>query len=506
MEWKSKTLRRNAWRTVFKRGIFAWLTLVAVCLIFAYSGVSEAMQIDITASMSGSQKAAGSGNGLMSSNSEIIREYIESKDLDDRFTFLTSDKAISIIDACSKEVTWLVNILGANMAYVKRNTGEVITTLILAAIIAALIHFFINSTAVIGKNRYAMECRYSSKVSINRIFAPFHRKTLINLMWCMFRYRLSLTLWWITIIGGVYKTYQYRMVPFILAENPSVKWKEAKALSKQMTDGYKFKMFVTDITCIYNVILKQIPIIGILTAVPFSAVIDTEMYFKLRSFTSSELFIERAFDAPQYDRRNEPIDEPVYVLEDVAVEVPAGLKAKSEYTFIDFVFFFFVFSIVGWVWEELLYIVRDHVLVNRGSMYGPWLPIYGVGGVAIIFLLDRFKANKIKLFVLTVLLCGVLEFSASWILDFFFNSHYWDYHNDFMNVNGRIYLAGLIGFGIGGQLGVYVAAPKLKETLSQWTKKTQIIICVTLAVFFVADLICGALFGFNNGTGVGGKF
>ena len=47
---------------------------------------------------------------------------------------------------------------------------------------------------------------------------------------------------------------------------------------------------------------------------------------------------------------------------------------------------FLIFAICGWLYEEFLFIVEDHVLVNRGSLFGPWLPIYGFGGLAVILL------------------------------------------------------------------------------------------------------------------------
>ena len=171
-------------------------------------------------------------------------------------------------------------------------------------------------------------------------------------------------------------------------------------------------------------LLKHVPIAGLLEAVPFDVEIDVEMYFHLRKRIDSEAFVERVFDGAPYCKGIETA-VPVYLLQDAAVEVPKGIKVKSEYRLTDFIFFFFSFCFVGWVWEVMLHIVRDHELVNRGTMYGPWLPIYGVGGVVIIFLLDRFKADKLKLFLMSMGICGVLEYIASWILDFFFYSQFW---------------------------------------------------------------------------------
>ena len=82
----------------------------------------------------------------------------------------------------------------------------------------------------------------------------------------------------------------------------------------------------------------------------------------------------------------------------------------------------------------------------------------------------------------------------------------WDYKNEFLNVNGRICLVGLLAFGLGSLFGVYIAAPKLSEFLNSKSKKVQNIIWITLSVLFIIDLICCAIFGFNKGEGVGGTY
>lgn len=505
MEWSRKRLRKNAWATVLGRGIAAWLALAFVCFVFSYLGVDDTSQTKFVKSI---DEMIGHEDVHDAGNVEILKDYAENAPIVKDIPGITSDEAITAIEALTSSQTWLIKLLGVNSAYIKRNSGEVIVTLLLAAILTTLIHFFIQSAAIVGKCRYAMECRYSDKVSINRIFAPFHRKKLPRLMIDMFYYNIILTLWTLTIVGGIVKYYQYRMAPYVLAENPDLKWREARDISKRMTKGCKWKMFLTDLSCIPVKLLKAVPVAGIMLAVPFEVELDTEMYFWFRKRLGDAEFPERAFDAEPYTQTKgtQSFVQPVYVLKDVAVEVPAGMKVKSEYGLKDFVFFFFVFCFIGWAWEVSLHIVRDHVLVNRGTMYGPWLPVYGVGGVAIIFLLDRFKANKAKFFFMAIAVCAVIEFAASWILDFFFNSHYWNYKNDFMNVNGRICFASLMAFGIGSLFGVYVAAPKLSGFLRARSTRTQLVICVGLVALFVADIICCMIFGFNKGSGVGGTY
>jgi len=224
------------------------------------------------------------------------------------------------------------------------------------------------------------------------------------------------------------------------------------------------------------------------------------------------VFIENAFNGPSYQPGS--LASPQYLLDDV-IKTPEELRKDirtdikhlgGSYNLYDYIFFFFVFSLIGWFWEVGLHLVQEHEFVNRGTMYGPWIPIYGTGGVVIILLLDRLKANRWQLFVSTIVLCAILEYASSWILDYFMNSSYWDYKNMFLNLNGRICFAGLLAFGLGGQFGVYVAAPRLSAFLDKLGKKKVQWICSVLVALFAVDLMCCLIFGFNSGSGVGGEY
>ena len=381
MTWNRKQLRKGAWNTVFKRGLLAWMAMVAVCFVFSYLGVDDSSQ---TKFVKGIDQVLGQETEHEADNVTILKEYVKNLPMIDHMSEQKAETVARMIDSVTVKQTWIIKLLGANTAYVKRNPGEVIVMLLISALIMAIVHFFIQSAAIVGKCRYAMECRYSDKVSINRMFAPFHRHYVLRLMWVMFCYNVVMALWWLTIVGGVYKYYQYRMVPFLLAENPMLKWRDARNMSREMTRGYKWKMFLTDLSCIHVWIIKTIPVAGLLVALPFQMELDAEMYFWFRQNIGVDNFVETAFNAAPYDRKAieaayqsagdagvaKVWTKPEYILQDVAVEVPEGMKVKSEYSLRDFIFFFFVFCFIGWLWEVLLYIVMDHVLVNRGTMYG----------------------------------------------------------------------------------------------------------------------------------------
>ena len=83
------------------------------------------------------------------------------------------------------------------------------------------------------------------------------------------------------------------------------------------------------------------------------------------------------------------------------------------------------------------------MLVNRGTLHGPWLPIYG-WGCTIIILLTRFKKfreilkNPVLTFIIIVIVCSIIEYMTSWYIELVSGLRYWDYTGVFLNLNGRI--------------------------------------------------------------------
>lgn len=506
MHWNYRKIRKTAWDTAYNKGFHAWLLLVAVGFIFAFIGAANSSSlafIDIT------DKLLGTRDTLSADDIDILKKYATTSPIVKKIPFITSDMALSVIDSILSSTTWLIKVLAVNVSYVRRNPGEVVANMILAAIFTAFIKFFIQNVVIIGRNRYVMENRFSKDVPLRRIVAPFHKEYLKNITFTMFLYHITIYLWSLTVIGGIYKSYQYSMVPYILAENPTVGFREAKKLSKAMTKGYKIKMLLTQLSFIHIWLLKLVPVAGLFIAVPLESQLGAEMYFTLRDNPNidNSLFIEKNFSIPAYVESKEiskTYDRSNYLLRDPEIKMPNKSGIFFRYSFADVVFIFFIFSNMGWVWEVGHHFMKHHTIVNRGTMYGPWIPIYGVGGVLVILLLDRFKSSKLKLFTMTVLLCAVLEYITSLILDFLFNTSYWNYKKMFLNINGRICLAGLAAFGLGGLFGTYVVAPMVDAFSKKHSKKQQAIACCFLCTLFIIDFILCLIFGFNSGSGVGG--
>lgn len=443
-----------------------------------------------------------------------------------------------IIKVIAEKAGIVVQILSTNKEYVERNKGEIFALTVIAMVIIMILSFLIKKVSSVGQGRMLLENRYQRVPRLRRFFAPYGRGQFFHLVWVYIQFVFILFLWSLTVIGYFYKGYQYRMVPYLLAENPTLSWKQVKKISSQMTKGYKFKMFLFEMTTIPLWIFEMlIPVIGPLLGLSVIMQLDAEWYVRLRRRTDIDrsAFLEPIFDGDAYvvthtekkeykaliknaetedekkalkkelkaHLKEEGKENPDYVMPDILIDI-SNFEEADKYKVTDFIVMFFSFSLVGWLWEVALHIIQDHAFVNRGMMYGPWIPIYGFGGVFIIFFLNRFKNNKVKLVILTMILCGILEYLTSFVLDFAMNASYWDYKDLSFNLNGRICLAGLAAFAAGGFAGIYLIGPAIKGRLEKFGKKRTVILCMILVAAFLIDFICCRIFGSNSGAGVGG--
>lgn len=173
-----------------------------------------------------------------------------------------------------------------------------------------------------------------------------------------------------------------------------------------------------------------------------------------------------------------------------------------HYSIWSLVLLFFIFSFIGWCWEVSLHLVLDGVFVNRGALHGPWLPIYGAGGVLLLTLLNRLRNHPVREFFCIIFVCGMVEYWTSYYLEVVYNGKkWWDYSGYFLNLNGRICAEGLLVFGIGGMMIVYIAAPLLDNLIRGMKKQILIWSCLALLCLYAADSVYSAGHP-NEGKGI----
>lgn len=164
-------------------------------------------------------------------------------------------------------------------------------------------------------------------------------------------------------------------------------------------------------------------------------------------------------------------------------------------------FFYFVASIGGYLWEVIIFLWKDGTFRNRGFLYGPWLPVYGVGAVLFYLFFFKMKSHPVSVFLLSTLVGSGLELLIGWVLDTFWELRYWDYSGYPYNLWGYICLYSALGFGIAGMLWVCLLS-RLLEML--WYKFPKVFRCAfnTLLILLLLLDVSAALIFPNTGVGI----
>ncbi len=160
-----------------------------------------------------------------------------------------------------------------------------------------------------------------------------------------------------------------------------------------------------------------------------------------------------------------------------------------EYSISTYFLYFLIISICGWFMEITLQLFEKHRFADRGFLIGPYCPIYGVGGLGITICLTTLKEHPIALFCVTIVLCGILEYLTSFVMEKLFHARWWDYSNSKFNINGRICLETIIPFGILGLLLIYIVNPFIFNNLAKLEENVLNIIAIILASIFSIDCI-----------------
>lgn len=173
-------------------------------------------------------------------------------------------------------------------------------------------------------------------------------------------------------------------------------------------------------------------------------------------------------------------------------------KEKKFETWNNYIIYFMLYAIIGWIYEVLLELfIWSHKFINRGTLFGPWLPVYGFGALIFIFCIYpiiKDKPLKKKLFLIPVVFLGcmfaatLLELITSYICEWTTGSIPWDYYKYKIHFQGRIALNTSIRFGIGGVIFLYVLQPlfeKICHKLGNKVKITSLIIIGILILDFI---------------------
>lgn len=361
--------------------------------------------------------------------------------------------------------------------------------LVFYSVLGLFLKIFLINPIIVGEHRIFLESRNYRRTKIRRITYVFSKQRYLSTVKAIFKKNLYKALWDITVIGGIIKNYSYLMVPFIVAENPKISGRDAIDLSRAMMNGNKMKAFKLDLSFIPWHILQLLTLgLAGIWVNTYLRASYSELYVTLRN----EYIKEKKADFKLLNdyKLYEENDLTKYPDEDTKKR---RINYSNNYRPSSIILFFFTFAFAGWLWEVLLYLFRDGILVNRGTSYGPWLPIYGFSCTAIILLTTRFKLFRklakypFLMFIFIMAFATICEYATSWALEVTTGLKYWDYSGVFLNINGRVCFECSLFFGFGGSLCLYIIAPFLEKKFEHFTLKVRIIACMILVSLFALD-------------------
>lgn len=173
--------------------------------------------------------------------------------------------------------------------------------------------------------------------------------------------------------------------------------------------------------------------------------------------------------------------------------------SRREAALEEWLLLFFLFSAAGWVWEVLLTACTTGQWVNRGMLHGPWLPVYGAGGVLLAALLERFRLRWTAP-ALGALAGGAVEYGTALALELRFRRRWWDYTGQPGSIHGRVCLASLLGFALAGA-GLVWLTPRLRGWAEDLDGGVRRIVCRSVSLLFALDWSLSLLLP-NTGAGI----
>ena len=290
--WKRKELKNKAKKVVYKN---YWTAIVVCFLIALFTGEFGTSIVGVWQS-----EDSMDPNYVIHRQKERADE-IQEYEIDTFFTERNiketlNDTQIKVFEAIEanlnsamKSQKYIFKIWDAVTSF-NINQTKLGVGLSVGAILALAFTILVADPLIVGGKKYFLKAREGENTKVGIIGEVFRKENWFNIALIMFLRNLYNALWYLTIVGGIIKTYEYRMIPYILAENPKVTRKEAFRLSKQMMKGNKWKTFILDMSFFgWNFLsVLTFGLLSILYVNPYNAATIAELYVELRNNSSTE--------------------------------------------------------------------------------------------------------------------------------------------------------------------------------------------------------------------------
>ena len=183
-------------------------------------------------------------------------------------------------ESSARRVSENSDIYSGNLFNVGMITGLLagIATVVILIVLVAKV--FVGNLLKMGGYRFFI-LNQTAQPGIGTVLDGFRSGHYVNIVLTMFLRDLFTTLWsLLLVVPGIVKHYEYLMVPYIIAENPAMDYKEAFQISKQMMDGEKMEAFIMDLSFLGWYLLSAVTcgLLAIFYVNPYVQASFAEMY------------------------------------------------------------------------------------------------------------------------------------------------------------------------------------------------------------------------------------
>lgn len=164
-----------------------------------------------------------------------------------------------------------------NLGMITGLLAGIATVVILIVLVAKV---FVGNLLKMGGYRFFI-LNQTAQPGIGTLLDGFRSGHYVNIVLTMFLRDLFTALWsLLLVVPGIVKHYEYLMVPYIIAENPAMDYKEAFQISKQMMDGEKMEAFIMDLSFLGWYLLSAVTcgLLAIFYVNPYVQASFAEMY------------------------------------------------------------------------------------------------------------------------------------------------------------------------------------------------------------------------------------
>ena len=151
------------------------------------------------------------------------------------------------------------------------------------------------------------------------------------------------------------------------------------------------------------------------------------------------------------------------------------------------IMYFMIYAFIGWFIESAFKSLLYQKPINSGFLNGPFIPIYAVGALFIITFLQRFQGQNLKLFLIGFFSMTLIEYITGYIMEKIFNTSWWDYTGNLLNIDGKICLENSIYWGLLTAFFVNFMHPKINNFVSKIPTNIGETVILIFIVYFIID-------------------